>query len=646
MFYAKLSKIFVMLMPRVSLPHHVFPKGEMFMTNDHIVQYCSNYICSDSNPQFALLIKGKWGCGKTYLVKHLIDELTSEKRIEEREIVSVSLYGVSSIEDLNERMFQALHPVLSSPYVQLAGMLIRSAIKVGANIDINADGKADASISFGGLEKKRKYRLKDIKKRLLIVDDLERCELDSIVIFGFFSDVIINQKLKAIFIGNEEEIKKDDDKLNKNYRQGKEKVIGLEFTVKPELNEAIEQFVVELQLAQYGDMLRETCLSILNTLKYENLRNVRQCFYNLAILLQILPADTKKEYLQDTVRVFILLFLQKNQNKIKEGDTHDAIAAFLKYSLAYDEFLAKKEKSKDYDLMFYLTKIPLEECWEGLIFGGDYSSEKILDNYRRDAAINDPKKLSTLFYILNHWLELDKNAFRANMDSLITEFNDGLYLHPGEIMHFGNILLIFSKMGVIEKTDVEVVDLVTAGIEKHRDRIVAMRDTMAIDHGYGGFAYSDGLEKLGTIRSKILEVNEVNINRKIADELKTLVMSLGKDIKTFVRKILHINGDGTYYGVPVMSIIDVKSLFEKLRQIRIEDQSFVVYALEERYGKKYANSPFDRHYYPDIDAIKQLKDLYYSASGDILYDPQALQTKQIAGRLNDLYEYMIANKKA
>jgi len=232
--------------------------GGADLKNHHITEYCRSYISSDSAPQFALLIKGKWGCGKTYLVDTLLGRLITEQRIENSEIAKVSLYGATSVEDLNERMFQSLHPVLSSPYVQFAGMLIRSAIKMGTSIDINADGKSDASITFGGIEKRKKYRLKDIKKRLLIVDDLERCDLDPIIIFGFFSDVIINQKLKAIFIGNEDEIAKGDEKSRTSYKLGKEKVIGLEFTVKAELEEAIKHFASELFRSSPRDNRRDS----------------------------------------------------------------------------------------------------------------------------------------------------------------------------------------------------------------------------------------------------------------------------------------------------------------------------------------------------------------------------------------------------
>ena len=41
--------------------------------NEHIISYIKdNYINSQMSPQFAVLVKGDWGCGKTFLVKKIL----------------------------------------------------------------------------------------------------------------------------------------------------------------------------------------------------------------------------------------------------------------------------------------------------------------------------------------------------------------------------------------------------------------------------------------------------------------------------------------------------------------------------------------------------------------------------------------------
>lgn len=38
--------------------------------NKHIIDYLNDYI-QMSAPRYAVLLKGKWGCGKTYFIQNL-----------------------------------------------------------------------------------------------------------------------------------------------------------------------------------------------------------------------------------------------------------------------------------------------------------------------------------------------------------------------------------------------------------------------------------------------------------------------------------------------------------------------------------------------------------------------------------------------
>ena len=49
----------------------------------------------------ALLITGKWGCGKTYLIKSFISDFNKEERYA---ISFISLFGIDSVAMLHERI--------------------------------------------------------------------------------------------------------------------------------------------------------------------------------------------------------------------------------------------------------------------------------------------------------------------------------------------------------------------------------------------------------------------------------------------------------------------------------------------------------------------------------------------------------------
>ena len=57
-----------------------------------------NYI-STNETNGALLITGKWGCGKTYLLKNIAREINEENKFL---MVRISLFGIDNIETFHK----------------------------------------------------------------------------------------------------------------------------------------------------------------------------------------------------------------------------------------------------------------------------------------------------------------------------------------------------------------------------------------------------------------------------------------------------------------------------------------------------------------------------------------------------------------
>ena len=66
-----------------------------------IIETIDKYV-GKSIYRYALMINGKWGCGKTYFIKKtLIDHLKQKKK----EVVYVSLYGVKEADEIGKSLF-------------------------------------------------------------------------------------------------------------------------------------------------------------------------------------------------------------------------------------------------------------------------------------------------------------------------------------------------------------------------------------------------------------------------------------------------------------------------------------------------------------------------------------------------------------
>jgi len=272
--------------------------------NEHIKNYCEEYIENESSPQFALLLKGAWGCGKTYFIQKTIEKYTDKtKNIKQKEIMYLSLFGVSQISEIDELVFQKLHPILSSKHFKFFSKVFRTLLKSRFNIELEQNEKN--TIIF-----KTKKLIFEIKK-LIIVDDIERCMLNPLQIFGYFSEYLYKFGIKIIFIGNEDDILERDETLKYEYLKIKEKTIGIDFSIKPERESAIDSFLKELSLDARFSYIKNICIDIMTNLKCNNLRIIRQCLYNLKILFDSLEEEAISNHSEHIERIFINLFIQK-----------------------------------------------------------------------------------------------------------------------------------------------------------------------------------------------------------------------------------------------------------------------------------------------------------------------------------------------
>ena len=111
--------------------------------NLHIEEFLKYYYSFDKEPGYAVLLKGKWGTGKTWFINQTLNSLTEQ----DGKYLYVSLYGVTSFEEIEDEFFKQLHPLLSSKSMALTGKIAKGLLKATLKIDLDGDGKADASFS-------------------------------------------------------------------------------------------------------------------------------------------------------------------------------------------------------------------------------------------------------------------------------------------------------------------------------------------------------------------------------------------------------------------------------------------------------------------------------------------------------------------
>ena len=112
--------------------------------NTHIETYLDYYCELSHAPGFAILLKGKWGCGKTWFINKYREKLEKQQQ----KCLYVSLYGMTSFSEIEDTFFQQLHPVLSSKGMAITGKILKGLLKGTLKIDLDGDTKDDGSINI------------------------------------------------------------------------------------------------------------------------------------------------------------------------------------------------------------------------------------------------------------------------------------------------------------------------------------------------------------------------------------------------------------------------------------------------------------------------------------------------------------------
>lgn len=233
----------------------------MLDNREKIIKSIQVYI-NENMSDYAIMINGAWGSGKTYFVKNkLIPELEQDKPV-----IYISLFGTKTIDDLVNVMSLHILNIYSNERAQKRANLNGNSFRQINSVNISSTSKVATtlmSLISKGLKlvpkgEDTKAFVSDLQKNsikfnryIFIFDDFERSIIDKIELLGFFDELVEQNNAKVIIVCNESKItnareeksannaqqennESDDKRLVDDYRLYKEKVIGL--TVKYEAN--------------------------------------------------------------------------------------------------------------------------------------------------------------------------------------------------------------------------------------------------------------------------------------------------------------------------------------------------------------------------------------------------------------------------
>lgn len=180
---------------------------KQYLSDTEIIEVIKSYI-AEKLYNYAVMIDGEWGSGKTYFVKEILipklkdwekEKSNNQDDYKPKKIIYISLYGVKRVEDISKSIY--MENYLDSDKKKKGYSFGSSAVSLGFDIlknkgiDLDREAIKDLLSQFMSLE-----------SSILIFDDLERCNIPVNEVLGYINGFVEHQAMKVIIVANQKEL--------------------------------------------------------------------------------------------------------------------------------------------------------------------------------------------------------------------------------------------------------------------------------------------------------------------------------------------------------------------------------------------------------------------------------------------------------
>jgi len=513
-----------------------------------------------SETDYAILIKGEWGCGKTYFYKNILSKKIKELGYKP---VYVSLFGIGNSNELSRRLFLELNPKIGSLLKSKAGKIAELTKSVLGSVSFYGVGiKPD----FSKIDLEKWISLRD--NYLLCFDDLERTNFQISEVLGFINSFIEHDKCKVLFISDENRIEKKD-----SYWTFKEKVVGYSIEYIPDIENVFtticESFKQDRRLQLFLAKHKTTLFQMLRNRNLHNIRILKHALQSYKFIHNHL-IEAKKESLND-FGVRLLLFTVAVSYAVKSEN--DAIREELKKLTSTEDFRlglyfsdgkAKKSELKEFYERFYdpiQYEIFFSRSVLEYILNGFFKPDMLEQEIKAEIGeVENPitKSIRTLFY---EWFNLedgDLESLTRNVLDYVRKGKISINLYPTIFSFFSH----FSKQRLVKEDVVSLAEIFKQGLNKAYEltsydgmKSLSIQEPLADSELPGEYA------EIKKMAEQYISQLEEDWLRKKVDGIFELIP---EHMEEFSRRLLEEKEH--YWSKPVFKYYSMDKLFEKLKQ--------------------------------------------------------------------------------
>lgn len=542
--------------------------------NQHVKDYLSYYIDFPNAPHFAVLLNGPWGIGKTFLVRQFVKPF-AEKGVR---VVYVSLYGLTSLDEIDDALFRAMYPLLDNKGAQFVG---RAAKAIGKYFRVDLDIKAHEFLNRANAD-------------VFVFDDLERADIHVNRVLGYINDFVEHEDRKVIVIANEKEIKSSDD-----YGRIREKLIGKTLELQSAFEQALDDFIASIRdpnaQAFFGsktDIISE----VYHQSELHNLRVLQQTMWDFERFYIALEDKHKRSDVAMTalLRLLFALSFELKAGRLSADDLlkrqFALVRSLMRSRREEGEPLPITSAQRRYSEIELGSTTLSDETLVNLLTKGIVASDQIrseLDASSFFITVADEPAWRTVW----HAFERTDEEFDSALVEMERAFGAREFTAPGEILHVFGLRLWLSKVGLVPQAVDDIVEQCKAYVDdlyaSGRLELPSQRDDFSEIRfsGYGGLGIHENetveyRELYNHLRDK-RQAAAVDRYPAIADDLLADVV---KDPDIFFRRInLTADGPNEFYDTPILASLDPSKFVAALLDHHPARQRTALIALKARY---------------------------------------------------------------
>ena len=589
--------------------------------NENIVNFLNGYMMNP-DPQYAVLLKGKWGCGKTHFINHWIN--TYQKQEAEDKVlepVYVSLYGLSETKQITTAINRALYPILYGKAAKAGKTFLKfmSAIVLKCDVDWDKDGNSDFSMNLG-LDSLSIFKSEDeqVKKgNLLIFDDLERCDVPMKKLLGFLNFFVEQCNCHLIVIGDEDKIAEGENK--KIFGEFKEKTIGREFEIATDIHSALDTFVNQTPKNDFVVGHQEQIEKFFAMTECDNLRILRQALWDFVRFEESMTGFSEDERYENimihVLGTYIISYCEYR------GKNHQLFDAWIRYDIKGQQF--GKEKIESLKSQIRDIHQRYNNIYQRL---SNYQTfkiefvERVLLELNTGNSIKDyvgkeyfaPEAEVRSWARINEVYAMSNTEFISFYRSLIDDIC-GIQVTGMKNLGYAIAYLVYLDSRTIKEFDEKDFNNICEALPKYweafQDEESVYDAHIAFSRGVNSYMTTEKLKRLPEICAKFNEEyeNRLKMSKNLMTRtLEELSDSNVDELGTLNKQALP-DHSCTYDMVSIFNHVNMDKLMDNLLKLNNESLNSFTHFIRDRYNLSYNVSNWINETNDDIKPLEKLK---------------------------------------